>query len=243
MVGRSEARRGRRRQDSSIPFCKGSHDAPRARYHRAVTETLGPRPSLLPKQPRSVAPGPRARILEFGLLGHVVIAFLAAFWAWSWTRDGNPKLPALIVAAAGTAILLFDLRRFIALKELRILAEQGGILTAHVLSVRSSRFSLASRADRAFPSGAIPFFRTLEVTYVFEGPDQITHGGRFLAALTEAGIWKEGQPVEIFHDSEHPEKNVPSLVLRWYFRLGGSKIVDETPSADFNENIEIEWME
>lgn len=205
-----------------------------------MRENLGERPPLIPRAARVVHPGPRVRILEVTLLLHVALAFVAGLGAGALAQRGQ-NWAAILLAVFAACILIVDARRFAALKWLRRLAADGAITSARVVATTGRRLSRARRADRALPVAGLPFVVDLEVHYEFTTPDGAVQHGRFLEPRTDASVWVPGTPVEVFYLVDEPERNLPSLVLRWYFRLGGSDKSDEAPAGTVDEEAEDAW--
>jgi hypothetical protein len=164
---------------------------------------------------------------------HVVIGFLAAFGGWLALERDRAWLAALLAAAVGTLIIL-DVARVRALRRLRQVALEGVITEGRVVARRYCRVSPAPRADGAFPGTGLPLSRRLEVIYEFEDDRAMPYRGRFCATPREAPFYAPGSRLEIFYLADQPAANVTSLVLRWYYRLGGPAMTDEAPIDDWS---------
>lgn len=184
------------------------------------------------------------RLVELAFLLHVVILFLGGLAAWLRWLELKDFRPALLLAAGAPALILLDVFRFRRLRQLRAIAQSGSIATGRVLSNRLIRGSLMPRADRAWPRIGFPFRSSCQVEYAFEGQDGEEHRSRMLVSARDAATWPPGRAIEVFHLKDDAAVHAPSLLLRWYWKLGGSPIVDEPPPADFEESeVEIDWRE
>ena len=79
---------------------------------------------------------------------------------------------------------------------------------------------------------------------LFSDDDQRRYRGRFVTARRDRPLYPKGRAVEIFYLDGDPATNVSSLVLRWYWRLGGATLSDEASDNDFaDEGLEMEWSD
>jgi hypothetical protein len=199
---------------------------------------------LTPRQPRILHQGPRAKLLELAFLLHVVVVMLAAFAAIVLWKDEDARIWATLLVGAALALLALDVTRFRQLRKLRNLAQAGSIAMGEVTGSRLHRWSRLPRADRALPKTTVPLAASLEVTYAFAAIDGRVHAGSFATRSSDGAVFTPGSRIEIFYDGDEPDLNVSSLVLRWYYRLGGATVPDEAPDTDFEEHeVEVEWWE
>ncbi|MAG58562.1 MAG: hypothetical protein CMJ83_19920 [Planctomycetes bacterium] len=188
--------------------------------------------TIAPRHPRVLHSGPRVRLMETMLVLHVAVVFLAGFLSWLLIRKGSYELAATLAGGAGI-LLVIDLVRLRQLRRLRHLALHGLITQGHITGSRLCRLPRAPRADGALPRGGLPFVAGLEVGYGFEDEDGRTHEGRFLTSRNDGEYYEIGRRHEVFFLRESPETNASSLVIRWYYRLGGPAMTDEAPPEDF----------
>lgn len=176
-------------------------------------------------------PGPRLWLLEGLLLVAVGAEGSLAAFIWSLARQGR-YLPAVVLGLLALALLALSWVRAHRVFRFRRLARRGVIAVGRVVSAVERRMSLAPRVDAFWPLAYQPLRPVCEVAYSFEDDSGATHRGRFMAASRELPRYFPGQSLEIFYDPQAPGRyNAPSLVLRWYFRLGGATQAAADPSG------------
>lgn len=188
--------------------------------------------TIAPRHPRVLHPGPRVRALEVKFLVDVVVMFLALFLAWNLFGRDEPGL-AITAIAVAVLLLLRDLQHIWRLRRLRHLGLTGLIAGGHVLGSRLTRFSRAHRADAGLRREGRPFVPGLEVTFRFEDEQGHEWTGSLITSRKNAAFYEMGERHEVFYLGEDPTTNISSLVLRWYWRIGGQAITDEAPEEDF----------
>jgi len=204
-----------------------------ARYIAHTVKNAGNRRlTIAPRHPRVLHAGPRVRLMEIMLLVHVAIGFLALFVAWICISSGD-HMTAGLLGMGTAALLIFDLSRLSKLRVIRNLTIHGLIVQGEIVSAVPSRFTRAHRADGALPRGSLLLRPGLEVTYAFEDERGRTLTGRFLVSTEDIPHYQVGQRHEIYFIEDRPEINASSLVIRWYWRLGGPAMTDEAPPEDF----------
>lgn len=188
--------------------------------------------TIAPRHPRVLNPGPRVRALEMKLLVDVVILFLGLFLAWTLFQRDHPELAATAIGLAGL-LLLRDLQHLRRLRRLRHLALTGSIAHGHVLGSKLTRLSRAGRADFGLRREGYPFVSALEVTFRFHDEQGREWTGALVTSRKNAAFYEMGERHEVFYLEEDPAANISSLVLRWYWRIGGPGMTDEAPEEDF----------
>lgn len=105
-------------------------------------------------------------------------------------------------------------------RRIQRLSAFGQLLCAEVVGVEAVAFSRAARGDRG---GWLPFSwgRLVEVHYAFRARDGRRLQGRFCAGRAQSERFRAGRQLEIFVSREDPRENVPLLVSRWFYQLGG----------------------
>lgn len=199
--------------------------------------------TIAPRHPRVLHAGPRIRLFEALLVVLIIVVFLALFVAWMTWKQGHLLFAALV--AGGVIVLILRQLVLIAnFRRLKRLGLTGIIARAHITEVRRRRLSGALRADGTLPRGGLPFFRGLEVRYEFIDDIDRRATGRFLTTVADAPYYSVGDLHEVFYLPDDPSQNVSSLVLRWYWRLGGPAMVDEAPEEDFplDEDVIVEEL-
>ena len=188
--------------------------------------------TIAPRHPRVLHPGPRIRTLEVKLLVDVVVISLALFLAWALFRRDESVL-AITAIAAAMLLALRDLQHVRRLRRLRYLGLTGLIAPGHVLGSRLTRFSRAYRADAGLRREGYPFVPGLEVTFSFQDEQDREWTGRLITSRKNASFYEMGERHEVFYLAEDPTMNISSLVMRWYWRIGGQAVTDEAPEEDF----------
>ncbi len=188
--------------------------------------------TLAPRHPRVLHPGPRVRIAEITLVGHVVLIFAALFGSWIMLQNSN-VVGATAATGAAMTLVVRDVLRLRQIRKLRRLALHGMITQSRVTSARLTRFCCALRADGAVPGHGVPLMQGLVVEYEFEDTAGRDHRGTFLASAKDLQFYIAGRTHEIFYLESDPANNASSLVMRWYWRFGGPAMTDEAPEEDF----------
>ncbi len=174
--------------------------------------------------------GPRLQFLEMLLILDVVL-IAGSLLAGAHLLSRGQETPAAVLLALGTLLLLLTLSRVRRVQRLRRLGRAGRLATARITGRRRRRLSTAPRADGFWPTAGQPFFPVTEVTYVFEDEEGRQRTGAFMVTADAADGWSPGQTIEIYHEDSKACFSCPSLVLRWYFRLGGALPADELPAG------------
>jgi hypothetical protein len=182
------------------------------------------------RRTREVKSGPRTKLAGYWIAVDFCLVALGTYVGLRRHAAGAPA-HAVALLAASAALFFVDAWRLLTIRRLRRLAAYGRIDRAAVTGVRTTRFSLAPRADGAAPTGGWPIVPAAEISYAFDGGDGVLRRGRFLVATEEAPQFVVGEDVEVFVDRERPGSHVASLVVRWYFRLSSRHvgIADDDP--------------
>jgi hypothetical protein len=198
----------------------------------AFVEPSRERPTT--RRTREVRPGPRTRLTTWWAALDVVFVGAAVFEGRRRIVLGELPLGFALFGAA-VALVALDAWRLAVLRRLRSLAAYGRIDRAAVTGVRTTRFSLAPRADGPAPTGGWPIIPACEVSYAFDGGDGLERRGRFLVDRAEAPQFPVGDDVEVFVDRDDPSRHASSLVVRWYYRLSSRHVglSDDDPHLSF----------
>lgn len=186
------------------------------------------------RRTREVKAGPRTKLTRYWVLLDLGLVILGVVVGLKRLHAGFP-VHAYALLGAAAALLSVDLWRVYTIRRLRRLAAYGRIDRALITGVRTTRLSLAPRADGAAPTGGWPVIPAAEISYAFDGGDAVRRHGRFLVAVAEAPQFVPGEDVEIFVDRARPSSHAASLVVRWYFRLSSRHvgISDDDPHLAF----------
>ncbi len=186
------------------------------------------------RRTREVKAGPRTKLTGYWVVFDLALVAIGVAVGLKRLHAGFP-LHAYALLGASAALLAVDLWRIGNIRRLRRLAAYGRIDRALITGIRTTRLSLAPRADGAAPTGGWPVIPAAEVSYAFDGGDSVRRHGRFLVAVAEAPQFVPGEDVEIFIDRERPSSHAASLVVRWYFRLSSRHvgISDDDPHLSF----------
>jgi hypothetical protein len=177
--------------------------------------------------------------MEIWIALDVVLIFLATFICYLLLREGRP-VPALSLAALGIALAYLDIRRVQRMRLHRKLAAVGNIGQGRVIDQRPRHWTFAPRADGRSRFLGRPLLPALQITYEFRDDADRRHTGSFVVSSKDSRFYEPQRMLEIFYLPEEPSLNGSSLVIRWYYRLGGAAT---PPKATPSEEFEVIWQE